>query len=87
VSTFFPDRRAVRQIVRAITGATLLAYRPHQERLCEFKFGGITFLVYEPWGESDRYWVGPEEAGWTLQLALVRETFVRARPFLWCVRF
>jgi len=87
VSTFFLDRRAVRQIVQAIPGATLLAYRPHQEKLCEFKVGGVTFLVYETWGESDRYWVGPKEAGWAPQLAMVRDTFARARPFLWFVRF
>jgi len=87
VPTFFLDHRGVRQIVRAIPGATLLAYRPHKERLCEFEVGGVPFQVHEPWGESDRYWVGPVEAGWTPQLRVIRETFARARPFLWFVRF
>ena len=87
VGSFFLDRRAVRQIVRAIPGATLVAYRPHQERLCEFVLRGDRYLVYERWGESDRYWVGPKEAGATSQLAVVRDTFARARPFLWFVRF
>jgi len=73
VPSFFLDRRAVRQIVQAIPGATLLAYRPFKERLCEFKVGGVGFLVHEHWGESDRYWI--------------RDTFARARPFLWFVRF
>ena len=59
VPTFFLDRRAVRQIVRAIPGATLLAYRPYKERLCEFKVGGVPFLVHEHRGDSDRYWVAP----------------------------
>ena len=87
VSTFFLDRRALRQIVRAIPGVTVLAYRPYKERLCEFKVGGVAFLVHEHWGESDRYWVGPAEAGWSPHLAVIRETFERARPFLWFVRF
>ena len=87
VPTFFLDRRAVRQIVLAIPGATLVAYRPYSERLCEFKVGGVAFLVHEHWGESDRYWVGPAEAGWYPQLAVIRETFERARPFLWFVQF
>jgi len=87
VPAFFLDRRAVRQIVRAIPGATLLAYRPYKERLCEFKVGGVAFLVHEHWGDSDRYWVGPVEAGWSPLLAVIRETFARARPFLWFVRF
>jgi hypothetical protein len=87
VSTFFLDRRALRQIVLAIPGATVVAYRPYKERLCEFKLGGVAFLVHEPWGESERYWVGPAEAGWCPQLAVIRETFARARPFLWFVRF
>ena len=87
VSTFFLDRRALRQIVQTIPGVVILAYRPYKERLCEFKVGGVAFLVHEPWGESERYWVGPAEAGWCPQLAVVRETFARARPFLWFVRF
>ena len=87
VPSFFLDRRAVRQIVQAIPGATLLAYRPHKERLCEFKVGGVAYLVHEPFGESARYWVGPLEAGWSPHLAVIRETFARARPFLWFVRF
>jgi hypothetical protein len=48
---------------------------------------GVPFLVHEHWAESDRYWVGPAEAGWCPQLAVIRETFARARPFLWFVRF
>jgi hypothetical protein len=87
VPSFFLDRRAVRQIVQAIPGATLLAYRPFKERLCEFKVGGVGFLVHEHWGESDRYWIGPVHAGWTPQLGVIRDTFARARPFLWFVRF
>jgi len=41
-----------------IPDATLLAYRPHQDQLCQFKVGGVTFVVYETWGDSDRDWVG-----------------------------
>jgi hypothetical protein len=47
----------------------------------------VPFLVHEHWGESDRYWVGPADAGWSPHLAVNRETFARARPFLWFVRF
>jgi hypothetical protein len=87
VATFFLDRGALRTIVEAIPGATVVAYRPYKERLCEFKVGGVAFLVHEAFGESERYWVGPVEAGWSPHLAVIRETFARARPFLWFVRF
>jgi len=87
VSTAFLDRRAVRQIVQAIPGARILAYRPYREQLCEFVVSGAAFLVYEAWGESAVYWVGPKQAGWCAQLASVRDAFARARPFLWFVTF
>ncbi|HEY1908244.1 MAG TPA: hypothetical protein VGG91_19495, partial [Myxococcaceae bacterium] len=87
LSTFFLDRRALRQIVHAIPAASVVAFRPYKERLCEFKISGVAFLVHEAFGESERYWVGPAEAGWSPHLAAIRETFARARPFLWFVRF
>jgi len=77
VPTTFLDRDALRKIVQALPGATLLAYRPYKERLCEFEVGGVPFL--EQLGESDRSWVGPRDAGWRPQLAVIRETFARAR--------
>ena len=87
VATFFLDRRALRRIVEAIPGAMVVAYQPYKERLCEFRVGGTAFLVHEAFGESARYWVGPAQAGWCPQLAVIRDTFARARPFLWFVRF
>jgi hypothetical protein len=27
--------------------------------VCEFEFGGIKFEVFEAWGDSSRYWIGP----------------------------
>ena len=87
VPTFFLDRGALRKIVQEIPGATVVAFRPYKERLCEFKIGGVAYLVHEPFGESGRYWVGPVEPGWSPHLAVIRETFARVRPFLWFVRF
>jgi len=65
VPTTFLDRDALRKIVQALPGATLLAYRPYKERLCAFKVGGVPFLE--------------QLTGWRPQLAVIRETFARAR--------
>ena len=31
------------------------------ENRAYFLFHGVPFVVWEPWGDSDRYWIGPAD--------------------------
>jgi len=48
-----------------------------EEEFCEFEVGGQKFIVWEPFGDNSRYWIGPEPPHWCELMALVREFFRR----------
>jgi len=86
VSNTFLTRRAVYRVIRTIPGARLLK-EPRwfawdsDDHFCEFELERVLFRIWEPWGDSDRYWIGPEPPTWVPQIERVRATFARARPF------
>jgi hypothetical protein len=78
-------RPGVARIVRRIPGATLLrAPRYFQwrspEEFCEFTVGPVRFVALEPYGDSSRYWIGPQpiRAVPVPELAVVRAAFAAA---------
>ena len=85
VSNLFLGRRAVPGIVDSIQGARLV--RKHlpfrfggRDDFCEFVVDGKTFLVIEPFGDSNEYWVIAEPpAPQCSPLAKVRDAFERHR--------
>ena len=47
----------------------------------EFKYRGQPYIVWEPFGDSSRYWIGPkEEANDAADAALLETVFKRYRP-------
>jgi hypothetical protein len=55
------------------------------EEFCEFEVDGVPFAACEPWGDNNRFWVGPNvKEGQTLQWSpavdRVRAAFRMARP-------
>ena len=72
-------RRGVCRLIRAIPGAHLLSGRAElrQEEFCTFEVQGQKFKAWEPWGDSSRYWIGPEPPGWCEQISVVRDAFIR----------
>jgi hypothetical protein len=47
-----------------------------EDVFCEFDVNGQRFEVWEPYGDSDRYWIGPDPPQPCAQLELVRTVFL-----------
>ena len=50
-----------------------------EEEFCEFQLNGETFVIWEPFGDNSRYWVGRRGGGPSAHLPLVKEAFAAAR--------
>jgi hypothetical protein len=82
-NAFFPRSTACR-VVQRIPGAKLIRgprIFPSEDEFCEFELEGVTFVLWEPWGDNSRYWIGPKTGQCVPQLDRVREEFVRWQPF------
>jgi hypothetical protein len=76
-------RRGLCRIVRRVPGARiirgpmLLLSWFRETSFCEFELDGVRFEANEgPWGDDERYWIGPKSPGWVPQLASVRKAFL-----------
>jgi hypothetical protein len=77
-------RRRACRIVRRIPGVAIVRepklfgwlYEP--DEFCEFTLDGVTFKIWEPFGDNSRYWVGPVPTVACEQLAIVRAAFAAA---------
>jgi hypothetical protein len=81
----FGRHRACR-FVSKIPGVKILKRQKHfqffsHDKFCEFELKGLKFVLWEPWGDSSRYWVGPEPANWCPELAEVRKAFASYKAF------
>ena len=80
VNNTFLTRHGLCKIVRSIPGARVLK-RPRflsftkEEEFCEFEVKGQKFKAWEPFGDSSRYWIGPDPPHWCEQLEIVRRVF------------
>ncbi len=76
-------RRGAVRVVRSIPGVRVVR-RPRalswlrEETFCEFELDGVRFVVWEPFGDTSRYWIGPEPVSLTPQLDRVRLAFKMA---------
>jgi hypothetical protein len=83
VKNFFCSRPRVCRIASTIPGARIVRQPKflsgfREEVFCEFELDGITFVAWEPFGDNDVYWIGPEPTRWVPQIDRVREAFSRA---------
>lgn len=84
VNNFFLWRQGLIRIVSGIPGSRI-AWRPSlswfsPDVFCRFEIDGVEFEAWEPFGDSNRFWIGPEPVRWVPQVEKVREAFARARP-------
>ena len=84
-------RRGVCRVVEAIPGAKVVR-RPkflswfREEEFCEFVVDGKTFVAWEPYGDSSRYWIGPdpiEPLPQTQRVQAAFDAFRESRLFRW----
>jgi len=94
VSNFLLTRGGACRLVRRIPGCRMIRWPrlfmrgPSEEKevFCEFEVDGVLFVAIEFWGDSSRFWVGPEtENGvvpkWSPAVDRVRSAFSAARSF------
>jgi hypothetical protein len=76
VSSLLGRRGAVR-VIRSIPAARVtrtpvaLSWL-REETFCEFELDDVRFVVWEPFGDSSRYWIGPEPVRRVPQLDKIR---------------
>lgn len=79
-------RRGACRIVRSVSGVHIRK-RPvfwswwREEVFCEFDLGDHTFQIWEPFGDSSRYWIGPEPVKPTEGIHAICEAFLDTGPF------
>ena len=75
----------VARILQAVDGVQILERQRlfrglrHEEVRIRFEYQGERFTVEEPFGDSSRFWIGPESRSPTPRLDRIREAFTRAR--------
>ncbi len=81
VGSFWIGRSGIVSVVRRIPGVKIIRAPnvfgfSREEEFCEFEVEGQRFEIWEPFGDSDRYWIGPKPPQWCEQLDLVRTAFL-----------
>lgn len=84
VDKCFRRRRTIAGIIEQLAGAIILKvpqqfFRIREDVFFEFEVGGQVFEVWEPFGDSSRYWIGPKDNVWHSEIDLVRGAFADHR--------
>lgn len=74
------------KVVKTIPGAEILKTPRflswfREDVFCKFSVAGATFEAWEPFGDSSRYWVGPEPVSYVPQISIIRSAFEAYTPF------
>ena len=79
---FFWSLGYMSKLLKSVDGVT--DYRRHwfDDNRYSFKYRGTPCVVYEPYGDSDRYWIQPLHPDARVDLAPVSEAFRRFRLVL-----
>ena len=64
IENIYASRRAIARILREIDGVTEVRVRGHfgsqDDIRIAFKYQNSDYQVWEPYGDSSRYWIGPQ---------------------------
>jgi hypothetical protein len=89
VPNMWLSRGAAFNVVKNTPGVTVLrpprrmfSRQPDRDDFCQFQIGKRTFVIWEPWGDSSRYWIGSDPAEPSAELKLLAASFASYRPFL-----
>lgn len=83
IGNLWTSRSGITRIVSSIPGATITkSHKPWRggrsdDDFCHFTVNGHQFVVWEPWGDSDSYWVYPREPSGRGELQRVEEAFTQ----------
>ena len=62
VTSTWVTYRSLFRILRAVEGVKSVRRKWFNEDRAEFLYLGEPCVVWEAWGDSNRYWIGPKEA-------------------------
>lgn len=69
----------MRRVLRPVPGITDFKKNWFKENRFSFRLYGRECTVWEPWGDSRRYWVGPVDQEPPINMRAVNDAFVRFR--------
>jgi hypothetical protein len=77
--------RSIARLLATVHGATVVYRRPlfgqPSDVHLEFQYGGSSYIVWEPFGDNSRYWIGPKKGiNGTADVTPLHDAFERHRP-------
>ena len=72
----------MRRVLGSVAGVTDFRRNWFNDRRFSFSLYGRRCVVWEPWGDSSRYWIGPTEVGPPADMRAVHDAFRRFRFLL-----
>jgi hypothetical protein len=81
----FGRHRACR-FVSKIPGVSIVKRQKHFEfnsddEFCEFELNGKRFVVWEPFGDNSRFWIGSNPPNWCAEMDEIRNAFASYKAF------
>ena len=65
IESAYTNPRMVSEVLRGVDGVSNISVRSpfskETEELISFTLDSVDFLVWEPYGDSSRYWIGPTD--------------------------
>jgi len=83
VNNTFLSRRRVVRIIDKIPNAQVVRTEKRCDEFCEFRVDGENFVVWEPWNDSSRFWIGPKSKRYARQFEIIRRVFRDEKLFPW----
>ncbi|MDH3623485.1 MAG: hypothetical protein OEQ49_06390 [Myxococcales bacterium] len=71
--------RPIYRALRSVEGVTDVKRTWFNEDRMKFKFNGEPFIVWEPYGDNSRYWIGPADPPSEQDISPIHEAFERYR--------
>jgi hypothetical protein len=82
VNNFFLSRKRLSKIVNRMPGVRMIRTPRRfswEDEFCEFEIDGQRFTAWEPWGDSNRFWIGPKSNEWCPQVEIVKHFFLKKK--------
>ena len=71
--------RKIAKLLDAVDGVSNISLRKpfctSSDIHLEFKYCGKDFIVWEPYGDSSRYWIGPKQDGCAIDISILVKVF------------
>jgi hypothetical protein len=69
----------MRRVLGSVPGVTDFKRRWFDEHRFTFTYGGRACVVWEPWGDNSRYWIGPAEMEPPVDMGPINDAFRKFR--------